>query len=293
MLTTAILRPPARASARSGAVVPLALATAGLGLAAISVATPWITVFRGLESLPGIVLEGGALAGILLAAAGCLAIAVTLGANGALRALAFAMTLGVAIEAAVLQLRIGAFVADPGPAGPLTQPIAGNGAGVLALGAMLILAAAVTLPARATRLTGREIGRVVMAAGLLLTGWIHLLLVPEHLGESTVLGLGFLASGIAQVVLAGVVLWRPRSWNLTLVIAINATLIAVYAYAVLVGLPFGDHAEHAEAVGLVIGSGEPIDAYGALSKLAELASAAIAFVLLAPASPRAVNDRAA
>jgi hypothetical protein len=126
--------------------------------------------------------------------------------------------------------------------------------------------------------------RAFIAAALIATGWIHLLLAPEHLGESTILGLGFLASGLAQVGLAGLVMWRPASWNLGLVVVLNATLIVVYAYAVLVGLPFGagsDH-DHAMAPGLRIGAGEPIDWYGGISKVAELISAAIAFALLAP-----------
>ncbi len=132
--------------------------------------------------------------------------------------------------------------------------------------------------------SSRTLLRTLMAAALLVAGSIHLLLVPEHLGESTILGLGFLASGIAQVVLAGLALWRVRAWSLGLTVMVNVTLIALYAYAVLVGLPFGAGSEHVhgEAAGLMVGSGEPIDAYGAVSKLAELLSTAIAAALLVP-----------
>ena len=131
--------------------------------------------------------------------------------------------------------------------------------------------------------------RLVMAAALFVAGSIHLLLVPEHLGESPILGSGFLASGIAQVVLAGLALWRLRAWSLGLTVVVNLTLIAMYAYAVLVGLPFSAASEHvhADAPGLMVGTGEPIDAYGLVSKIAELLSGAIALLLLVP--PRLQN----
>jgi peptidoglycan/LPS O-acetylase OafA/YrhL len=134
------------------------------------------------------------------------------------------------------------------------------------------------------RLQSSLVARVFIAAALLATGWIHLLLAPEHLAESTILGLGFLASGLAQVALAGIVVWRPASWSLALVVVLNVTLIVIYAYAVLVGLPFGAGSEHdhTEAAGLLIGAGEPVDWYGGISKVAELTSAAIALALLAP-----------
>jgi len=52
----------------SGLARPLAVATAGLGLGLVGLAIvlPWITVFRGLQAIPGFVLEGGPLAGIPL-----------------------------------------------------------------------------------------------------------------------------------------------------------------------------------------------------------------------------------
>jgi hypothetical protein len=86
------------------------------------------------------------------------------------------------------------------------------------------------------------------------------------------------------VALAGIVVWRPASWSLALVVVLNVTLIVIYAYAVLVGLPFGAGSEHdhTEAAGLLIGAGEPVDWYGGISKVAELISAAIALALLAP-----------
>jgi len=270
---------------RAGSLAPpiaVAAVATGLGLVAMSLAVPWITVFRGLQPIPGFTLEGGPLAGFAMVALLLLAVAATIGGSRWLKPVAFLIAATVSIGAVLLQVRIADYVANPGPAGPLTQPTAGVGAALMAVGAAFFMIAAVALPGRATRLDTHSLGRVAMSLGLLVAGWIHLLLVPEHLAESTVLGLGFLASGIAQLVLAAVVLWRPREWSLALVVAINVTLIAIYAYAVLVGLPFGQPSEHAEAAGLVVGAGEPIDWFGAISKVAELVSLAIAFTLLTP-----------
>lgn|GEM_PF-3992478 len=139
-------------------------------------------------------------------------------------------------------------------------------------------------------LASGSVARLAMAAALFTAGWIHLMLVPDHLGEATILGLGFLAAGIVQVVLAALVLWRPRDGSLGLVVAVNVPLIAIYAYAVLVGLPFAGHSDPTEASGLVLGAGEPVDWLGAISKVTELTSTVIAFALLAPTRPQSPVD---
>ena len=275
----------------SGLARPIAVAAAGLGLGLVGLATvvSWITVFRGLQAVPGFVLEGGPLAGLVLGASGLLMVAATLGGGRALRPIAFVAAVVVVADATLAQLRIVDYVANPGPAGPLTQPTAGIGAGLMAIGAGSILLSIVVLPIQSRRLEPAVVARLLMSAALFLAGWIHLLLVPEHLDESPILGIGFLASGLAQLALAAVVLWRPRDWNLALVVAINVTLIAIYAYAVLVGLPFAGTSEHGAAVGLVVGAGEPIDILGAVSKVAELLSLTIAFGLLGRSS-RAISS---
>lgn len=259
----------------------IALAAGGVGLAGMAMAVPWLTVFRGLQPLPGFVLEGGPLGGILLASAALLVVGRTFGGMQWLKPIAFAAASLVAADAVLLQGRIAEYVANPGPAAPLTQPTAGIGAGLLAMGSVLVALAALLAPGSRAPLRAGMLSRLVMATGLFVAGWIHLMLVPEHVAESEVLGLGFLASGVAQLVLAALVLWRARTWNLGAVMALNLTLIAIYAYAVLVGLPFGDFTEHGSgSVGLAVGAGERIDLLGALSKIAELGSSAIAFGLL-------------
>jgi hypothetical protein len=62
------------------------------------------------------------------------------------------------------------------------------------------------------------------------------------------------------------------------VVGLSAALVVLYAIAVLKGLPFGGNHDHAS--GLSLGSGEPVDLEGAVSKLAELFSLATAFVLV-------------
>jgi hypothetical protein len=122
--------------------------------------------------------------------------------------------------------------------------------------------------------------RLLVAVGLVVAGWIHLVLVPEHIEEAMVLGLGFLAAAIVQIGLAIVVVWRPMSWVFAAAVAVNAILIAIYAYAVVVGLPFEGGHEAMESAGLVVGNGEPIELSAAVSKVAEIAALATALRLL-------------
>src|SRR5215210_2538373 len=79
---------------------------------------------------------------------------------------------------------------------------------------------------------------ILIAGGLLVAAWIHLVLVPEHLGEAFILGLGFLAAAIAQLGLAAIVVRRPTVGAFAGVVSVNGILIVIYAYAVVVGLPF-------------------------------------------------------
>lgn len=261
---------------RSQATFSLALAAAALAVVGVGVALPWVTVFRGLAPVPGFTLEGGPLSGLALAAAGLLGIALRVGGGRVLRPAAALMSLFVALDALLVSTRIAQFVADPGPAAALTRPTSGIGALVTAFGAGLLALAAVATPAIPHGL-GRRWAWVALAVSLFVAGWIHLLLVPAHLEEDRLLGAGFLLAGLVQVGLAAAAAFRPSSRAAFVVIAVDATLIAVYAYAVIVGLPF---ARGHDEIGLVVGAGEPIDLAGAVSKCAELAGIVLAFLLL-------------
>jgi hypothetical protein len=157
----------------------------------------------------------------------------------------------------------------------------------------------------------------VLAAALAVAGVMHLLLTADHFGESTLMGLGFVAATVAQLGLAGAVLVRPGRWVYAAAIATSAVLIVLFLYNVFIGLPFAGHetaaapagtaaesaAEHADASdhvhgedaaahgdgaeheghhadGLVLGAGEPVDAAGAATKGAEIVAIAVAAGLL-------------
>lgn len=170
---------------------------------------------------------------------------------------------------------------------------------------------------RATELTAhtgtarRNPLALVLAGALSVAGVIHCLLTPEHMAMSALFGAGFLASGVAQFGMAALAVLRPSRQLYAAVIAMTTMLSGLYAYNVFVGLPFADvaaaaategheHAddEHADSSeesaqheeqaaetdhheeGLVLGAGEPVDAYGAITQLAQLSAAAIAVALL-------------
>lgn len=155
-----------------------------------------------------------------------------------------------------------------------------------------------------------------LAVALAVAGVIHCLLTPEHMEISLVFGAGFLAAGVAQLGLAAMAVLRPSRLVYVAIIASTLGLAGMYAYNVVVGLPFHqpdpvaiathEHAsdvtheesEHAPAHsdaqfgsadhhegGVVLGAGEPIDPYGAITQLAQLSAAALAFSLLARTTP--------
>ena len=160
----------------------------------------------------------------------------------------------------------------------------------------------------------------VLAAALAAAGVIHCLLIPEHMAMSAIFGLGFLAAGTAQFGMAALAVVRPSRLLYAAVIASTVVLSGTYAYNVMVGLPFREEVATAAAVdgeagdeshgaseghedeaaghaegshegeaavttdhheeGVVLGGGEPVDAYGAVTQLAQLSAAGVALVLL-------------
>ncbi|HEV2126324.1 MAG TPA: hypothetical protein VGW38_26505 [Chloroflexota bacterium] len=166
----------------------------------------------------------------------------------------------------------------------------------------------------------RRLSTLVLAMALAVAGFIHCLLTPEHMAMSAILGIGFFAAGIAQMSLAALAVVRPSRLLYAAVIASTVVLSSTYAYNVLVGLPFHEkvatamavheaasgHEPHSESDGhddtashaktghgdeaagttdhheesVAVGAGEPVDAYGAVTQLAQLSAAAVAFTLL-------------
>jgi hypothetical protein len=256
-----------------------ALVAGGIGLVLVAAGAllPWVSLFRGLQPIPGFELDGGYLAGIAIAAVSLSIVAARSGGSRLLRPLASLGAAIVTVDALYVITRIAAFVADPGSSGPLSQPAAGPGAEVMALGGVFVLIATITAPTRAGALASGLAPRLAIGAALFAAGWIHLVLAPQHLAESTLLGAGFLGAGVAQLVLAATVVLRPRTWIYYGVIVVNVALIFFYAVAVAVGLPFGGH-DHGS--GIILGSGEAIDLPGVISKGAELVSLVLAFWLV-------------
>lgn len=147
---------------------------------------------------------------------------------------------------------------------------------------------------------------VALAILLACAAAIHVALIPEHLAQSTLLGLGFCAAATAQLGLAALVVLRPDRLALLAVIVVSLALVGLYAYNVAVGLPFhpsildsqaavthddaGSHGSaedgHAEDAGehgqsgLALGAGEPVDSLGAATQALELSSVALGFYLL-------------
>jgi hypothetical protein len=255
------------------------LAVGGIGVSLIGAGAllPWVILFRGLQPISGFTLDGGYLSGIAIAAAILSIVAGRSGGSRLLRPLATLGAVVVTVDALYAINRIAAFVADPGPTGPLSQPAPGPGAEVMAAGGILMLIAIIGAPARPGVLPSGYAPRLTIGFALFASAWIHLVLAPQHLAESAVLGLGFVGAGLAQLTLAATLVARPRAGVYYGVIVVNVALIFFYVVAVAVGLPFGDH-DHGS--GIVVGSGEAIDLPGAISKGAELVSLILAVWLL-------------
>lgn len=255
----------------------------GLVTVGIGAALPWVTIYHGLTTVNGLAGDGSPLLGLAAGTALLWIVYLRTGRPRPLQVAAAVAAFVAAGYAAFDAWRIARYVADPGPTGPLAAPVFGPGSIILAIGALLLLAAVLLTPSRRRHLPAGMALPLAAGVALFTAGWIHLMLTGDHLSEATILGLGFLLAGLVQIGLAVVVTLRPRDLAYYGVVAVNVSLIFLYAYAVLKGLPIGgqDHAG-----GLVLGSGEPVDLAGAVSKGAELLSLVAAFMLLGRSEDR-------
>jgi hypothetical protein len=108
-------------------------------------------------------------------------------------------------------------------------------------------------PKPAARATGIGWVQWLVAALLVGAGAVHLALAPSHFGESTVEGIGFVVAAWLQIALAIAVLLRPTRAVIFTIIAVSAASIGAWAVSRIWGLPFGEHADHAENVTVVDG----------------------------------------
>jgi hypothetical protein len=108
-------------------------------------------------------------------------------------------------------------------------------------------------PKPADRGTGIGWVQWLVAALLVGAGAVHLALAPSHFGESTIEGIGFVVVAWLQLALAVAVLLRPTRTVIFTVIAVSTASIGAWAVSRIWGLPFGEHADHAEKVTVVDG----------------------------------------
>ncbi len=245
----------------------------------VGVALPWLIVFGGLTAVIGFSLDGGYLAGIMVAVVGLLYVAARHGGARILRPVALVGSAAILADSLYSAWRIAAYVAHPGPTAVLTIPSAGPGPYVLAAGAATLLVAAILSPSRVAPLE-KQIGmRLLLGLVLLTAASIHLILTPQHLSESPLLGIGFLLAGIVQLASATFVLLRTDDRGINLVLLVSVALIAIYLYSVFIGFPLDSGHDTETAAGFRIGAGEPIDLKGAINAIAEIAAIPLALIL--------------
>ena len=270
-------RLPVRVATRSG--VTISLIGAAVILMLLGAALPWLVVFNGLTTVPGLSLDGGFLAGIMVAVVGVLYVAARHGGARILRPIALVASAAVLADSLYSGWRIAGYVAHPGSTAALTLPSAGPGPYVMAAGAATLFIAAAIAPARGVQLNRQALIRLLLALVLLTAACIHLILTTQHFSESPLLGTGFLLAGVVQLGAAAVVLTRADDRGLNLILLVSVALIAIYGYAVFVGLPLDSEHAADTAGGLTLGAGQPIDFKGAVNAIAEIAAIPLALVL--------------
>jgi hypothetical protein len=261
----------------SSIAAPVIVAIIGALITLVGAALPWVTIFRGTQTLTGWNGSPRYLAGLAVASVALTLLYVWAGRPAAFRRLAILAGSTAVVGIAFATWQVAALDSSDSVSARILAPILGPGPFVMAAGALLPLAV-VAIPTSAATIPFPLWRRVILAGALFTAGWIHLALTPEHLEEATILGLGFLAAGLAQLALAVLITARPSDLAYYAVVGLSAALIVLYAIAVLKGLPFGGSHDH--GTGLTLGAGEPVDIEGAVSKLAELFSLATAVVLV-------------
>jgi len=257
--------------------VPAIIAGVGAIITLAGSALPWATIFRGTQTLTGWNGSPRYLAGLAVASAALTLLFLWAGRPAAFRRLAVLAGLTAVGGCAFASWQVAAVGSSQSVSARILTPVLGPGPFVMMAGALFLLAV-VAIPTSADRVPASLWPRVIMAGALFTAGWIHLALTPEHLGEAIILGLGFLAAGLAQLALAFLITARPSDLTYYAVVGLSAALVVFYVIAVLKCLPFGGDDHHGS--GLTVGSGERVDLEGAVSKLAELFSLVTAFVLV-------------
>lgn len=152
--------------------------------------------------------------------------------------------------------------------------------------------------------------KLALAGVLGFAALVHGIVTPDHLAESPLVGLGFLAAGGSQLGFASLVLVRPSRVMYIALISVTTILIGLYVANVVIGLPLhaaatrpeaaliADHGYgtrpgqdhgHAAITGHADGhpldaathlTPEPVDALGLATQVAQLAAIVLALTLL-------------
>ena len=275
-------RPMPHISLRSGVALSLALITAAFTTAGL--VSPWVTIFNGLSPVPGLSLDGGYLAAVTAVSFATLYVMASSGGGTILRIVAVLGGVVVVTDSLLSAARISEFVSHPGVAGTLTVPSAGPGPYFTLAGGIALIGAALAAPAAQARLGRGMLLRLLLSVSLIIAADLHLVRTPQHFEEALLLGVGFLAAGLVQLAFAVYVVVREDDRPIGLLLAITIALIAIYAYALFVGLPL-DSGHSDSVTGLRLGSGEPVTTTGVIDVLAEIATVALALVAYPRRSP--------
>jgi hypothetical protein len=81
-------------------------------------------------------------------------------------------------------------------------------------------------------------------------GLIHLVAAFSHFEESALHGAFFVGTGLAQLVVAGLLVYQPRSWLLIATAAGNGLILAIWLMSRTTGIPVEPHAWTPEPVGI-------------------------------------------
>jgi hypothetical protein len=84
-------------------------------------------------------------------------------------------------------------------------------------------------------------------------GLIHLVAAFSHFEESALHGAFFIGIGLAQLAVAGLLVYRPRSWVLVATASGNALILAIWLMSRTTGIPVEPHAWTPEPVGIADG----------------------------------------
>jgi hypothetical protein len=91
---------------------------------------------------------------------------------------------------------------------------------------------------------------VYLAAALsLAAGYVHFAYADSHFEQWWAYGLFFVAAGNLQILLAILLVWRPRPWLPIAGIVGNLVVVALYVITRTDGIPIGPHARVVEDAG--------------------------------------------